>query len=201
MCRQNIEPGTCTEKLARWGFEESSHQCRPFYYSGCGGNQNNFLTREECHTTCPDAFPPELEIIQKIMNLEEGSEAILRINVSGNPYPSIFWQHSTEDVEYDDRIVLMADNSIKITSALMSDAGSWMVTANNDLGKVVRKQISVTVYPSSVPIKVSRPTISPLTNTECARLLFPSLSPSTRPGTRSPCPARPRVTPSQVSAG
>ena len=158
VCRQNIEPGTCTEKLARWGFEESSHQCRPFYYSGCGGNQNNFLTREECHTTCPDAFPPELEIIQKIMNLEEGSEAILRINVSGNPYPSIFWQHSTEDVEYDDRIVLMADNSIKITAAVMSDAGSWMVTANNDLGKVVRKQISVTVYPSSVPIQVIRPT-------------------------------------------
>ena len=81
VCRQNIEPGTCHEKLARWAFEESSHQCRPFYYSGCEGNQNNFMTREECHTTCPDAFPPELEIIQKIMNVEEGSEAILRINV------------------------------------------------------------------------------------------------------------------------
>ena len=75
---------------------------------------------------------------------------------SGNPYPSIFWQHSTEDVEYDERIVLMADNSLKITAAAMSDAGSWMVTANNDLGKVVRKQISVTIYPSSVPIQVSR---------------------------------------------
>ena len=82
---------------------------------------------------------------------------------SGNPYPSIFWQHNTEDVEYDERIVLMADNSIKIIAAAMSDAGSWMVTANNDLGKVVRKQISVTVYPSSVPIQVIRLSLS-LTN-------------------------------------
>ena len=62
---------------------------------------------------------------------------------------------------YDERIVLMTDNSIKITSALMSDAGSWMVTANNDLGKVVRKQISVTVYPSSVPIQVIGPNPPP----------------------------------------
>ena len=95
----------------------------------------------------------------------EGRFNCVLVLCSGNPYPSIFWQHSTEDVEYDERIVLMADNSIKIAAAVMSDAGSWMVTANNDLGKVVRKQISVTVYPSSVPIQVNSPPISlPLTN-------------------------------------
>ena len=88
------------------------------------------------------------------MIVGEGRFNCVSVLCSGNPYPSIFWQHSTEDVEYDERIVLMADNSIKITAAAMSDAGSWMVTANNDLGKVVRKQISVTVYPSSVPIQV-----------------------------------------------
>ena len=75
--------------------------------------------------------------------------------ISGNPYPSIFWQHNTKDVEYDERIIKMVDDSIMISEARMSDVGSWMVTANNDLGKVVRKQISVTVYPSSVPVKVT----------------------------------------------
>ena len=81
VCRQPIEAGSCSDQLARWGFDEDSHQCRPFYYSGCGGNDNNFQTREECHTTCPDAFPPELQVIRKILNLEEGSEALLKINV------------------------------------------------------------------------------------------------------------------------
>ena len=61
--------------------------------------------------------------------------------ISGNPYPSIFWQHNTKDVEYDERIIKMADDSIMISGARMSDVGSWMVTANNDLGKVVRKQM------------------------------------------------------------
>ena len=84
------------------------------------------------------------------------SKTVIIFN-SGNPYPSIFWQHNTEDVEFDERIVLLDDNSIKISGALMEDAGSWMVTANNDLGKVVRKQISVSVYPSSVPIQVTEP--------------------------------------------
>ena len=83
---------------------------------------------------------------------------------SGNPYPSIFWQHNTNDVEYDERIVQLEDNSIMITAARMSDAGSWMVTANNNLGKVVRKQISVTVYPSSVPVQV--PALTPQSEDE-----------------------------------
>ena len=81
ICKQKIETGSCSEKLARWGFDEESHQCRPFYYSGCGGNQNNFKTREECHNTCPNAFPPELQVIRKIFNLEEGSEAVLEVVV------------------------------------------------------------------------------------------------------------------------
>ena len=81
ICRQDIEIGNCSEKLARWGFDEVSHQCRPFYYSGCEGNSNNFHTRDQCHSTCPNAFPPQLQVLQKIMNLEEGSEAVLKINV------------------------------------------------------------------------------------------------------------------------
>ena len=33
-------------------------------------------------------------------------------------------------------------------------AGSWMVAADNGLGKVARKQITLSVYPSYIPIKV-----------------------------------------------
>ncbi len=36
----------------------------------------------------------------------------------------------------------------------MEDAGSWMVVAHNGIGKVARKQISLSVYPGQVPITV-----------------------------------------------
>jgi len=157
ICKQKLSAGTCNETNARWGFDVDSRQCKPFYYSGCEGNKNNFETRLECSNTCPNAFPPELEVVHKIMNVEEGTEVLLKINVSGNPYPDIFWQHNTENVILGDRVVMSNDNSILITRVMMGDAGSWMVTANNGLGKVVRKQISLTVYPSSLPIKVTIP--------------------------------------------
>lgn len=96
-------------------------------------------------------------MIHKILNAEEGTEVLLKINVSGNPYPDIFWQHNTGDVSYGDRVVKTSDNSVLITQVMMADAGTWMVTANNGLGKIVRKQISLSVYPSSIPIQVSIP--------------------------------------------
>ena len=74
-------------------------------------------------------------------------------------------------MEYDERIVKTEDNSIRISGVRMSDAGSWMVTANNDLGPVVRKQISVTVYPSSVPVKVAELSLLPLTDLSRLRCL------------------------------
>jgi len=157
ICKKHIATGSCNETLARWGFDAEARYCRPFYYSGCDGNENNFKTRQECKTTCPNAFPPELNVVHKIMNAEEGNEILLEIKVSGNPYPDIFWQHNTGDVEYNERVMKSSDNSVLITKVSMEDAGTWMVTANNGLGKLVRKQISLSVYPSSIPIKVTIP--------------------------------------------
>ncbi len=43
----------CTEKHARWFFSESDNKCMPFYYSGCGGNENNFDSERSCAEQCP----------------------------------------------------------------------------------------------------------------------------------------------------
>lgn len=45
--------------------------------------------------------------------------------------------------------------SLVISEVSMEDAGSWMVVAHNGIGKVARKQISLSVYPSQVPVTVS----------------------------------------------
>ncbi|XP_030629092.1 WAP, Kazal, immunoglobulin, Kunitz and NTR domain-containing protein 2 [Chanos chanos] len=47
--------GPCKAYEPRWAYSSSLHQCQPFIYGGCGGNENNFETKEACEDACP--FP------------------------------------------------------------------------------------------------------------------------------------------------
>ena len=109
ICKQEIETGSCTESHPRWGFNEQLRTCVPFYYSGCEGNSNSFETQEECESKCPSAFPPELEVVSKILNVEEGSEAVLEITVEGNPFPEISWEKDSELIEISEKYKLRED--------------------------------------------------------------------------------------------
>lgn len=53
LCTLPRTEGTCTEKQSRWYFDQSENRCMPFYYTGCGGNKNNFESRDVCETDCP----------------------------------------------------------------------------------------------------------------------------------------------------
>lgn len=45
--------GNCTEKYPKWYFDQSENRCMPFYYTGCGGNRNNYDDRDACEVDCP----------------------------------------------------------------------------------------------------------------------------------------------------
>lgn len=51
-CSLPVIFGNCNEGLERWFFESNSRTCQLFKYGGCNGNKNNFLTREQCESTC-----------------------------------------------------------------------------------------------------------------------------------------------------
>ncbi|EPB75833.1 Kunitz/Bovine pancreatic trypsin inhibitor domain protein [Ancylostoma ceylanicum] len=55
-CLQGRDKGeSCGEPSGqRFFFDEHTKRCQPFYYKGCGGNGNNFKTREECQKKCSD---------------------------------------------------------------------------------------------------------------------------------------------------
>uniref|UniRef100_A0A8C0UZ76 BPTI/Kunitz inhibitor domain-containing protein n=1 Tax=Cyanistes caeruleus TaxID=156563 RepID=A0A8C0UZ76_CYACU len=51
--RQNeILLGLCRAKELRFFYNYSTGRCRPFSYSGCGGNENNFISRKSCLRIC-----------------------------------------------------------------------------------------------------------------------------------------------------
>jgi hypothetical protein len=52
VCEQPIDPGPCDAVIPRWAFDPVERACVQFTYGGCGGRENNFLTREECETKC-----------------------------------------------------------------------------------------------------------------------------------------------------
>lgn len=45
--------GDCSEQKARWHFSQSDNKCLPFYYTGCDGNKNSYVSVEECEESCP----------------------------------------------------------------------------------------------------------------------------------------------------
>ncbi|KAL3989232.1 Kunitz/Bovine pancreatic trypsin inhibitor domain family protein [Acanthocheilonema viteae] len=52
-CEQPVIEGTGNNSLLRWYFEPTSHKCLTFYYRGKEGNQNSFLTEDDCKNACP----------------------------------------------------------------------------------------------------------------------------------------------------
>ena len=53
---------------AKWYFDKRAKTCLPFYYLGCGGNDNLFDSWDECEEACPNAFPPEIEVAAKVIS-------------------------------------------------------------------------------------------------------------------------------------
>lgn len=51
-CNLPAKIGTCASKEIRWHYNAAKKICETFKYSGCGGNANNFGTREECEAFC-----------------------------------------------------------------------------------------------------------------------------------------------------
>lgn len=57
VCNQPVDYGKCKKgesgtKETRWYYDDGESKCRKFEYSGCGGNNNNFKSKEKCKKKC-----------------------------------------------------------------------------------------------------------------------------------------------------
>ncbi|CAH2106519.1 unnamed protein product [Euphydryas editha] len=55
-CRLQPKKGDCQKTLNRFYYDTLSDECKPFVYSGCDGNKNNFYTNEFCERHCKGAI-------------------------------------------------------------------------------------------------------------------------------------------------
>lgn len=51
-CDQPMDRGHCTRKQPRYYYNKQADSCQSFDWGGCGGNQNNFGTIEDCQRKC-----------------------------------------------------------------------------------------------------------------------------------------------------
>ncbi|XP_026552715.1 tissue factor pathway inhibitor isoform X1 [Pseudonaja textilis] len=59
ICALKADPGPCKALHTRYHFNIHTGHCELFNYGGCQGNENNFLTLDECQETCIVKDVPE----------------------------------------------------------------------------------------------------------------------------------------------
>ncbi|CAJ1061343.1 collagen alpha-6(VI) chain [Xyrichtys novacula] len=52
ICLLSMDSGDCRNYTLKWYFVSKRGQCAPFWYGGCGGNENRFDRQEECESFC-----------------------------------------------------------------------------------------------------------------------------------------------------
>merc|ERR1712064_100939 len=51
-CLLPPDPGPCTSKVNRWYFLSRIGDCIEFPWGGCYGNENNFISQNQCRASC-----------------------------------------------------------------------------------------------------------------------------------------------------
>lgn len=72
VCSLPKDAGPCTDWISRYYFDNARRTCTHFWFGGCQGNTNNFLSREDCQRKCghmasdpaPPVTPARLPIIR-----------------------------------------------------------------------------------------------------------------------------------------
>lgn len=57
ICSLPRAAGSCSGWTGRYHYDVIAAKCSHFWYGGCHGNNNNFMTRVECQRACPQPAP------------------------------------------------------------------------------------------------------------------------------------------------
>ncbi len=57
LCSLPLAVGDCDDSVRRYYYDSRARRCQRFFYTGCGGNENNFEEGVDCATACGQAAP------------------------------------------------------------------------------------------------------------------------------------------------
>ncbi|KAM6959217.1 tissue factor pathway inhibitor 2 [Aplochiton taeniatus] len=58
VCLGPPDKGRCAASIPRYYYNSASRTCEEFMYSGCGGSNNNFISRKDCMNVCAEERKP-----------------------------------------------------------------------------------------------------------------------------------------------
>ncbi|GLV36259.1 uncharacterized protein CBL_08753 [Carabus blaptoides fortunei] len=60
ICRQPMIRGRCRAAMHKVYYDAGKEECLVFLYGGCGGNENNFRSKEDCEAKCSGVKAAEI---------------------------------------------------------------------------------------------------------------------------------------------
>ncbi|XP_017277888.1 tissue factor pathway inhibitor 2 isoform X2 [Kryptolebias marmoratus] len=52
LCLDPLDKGKCSASITRYYYNTATKKCEEFVYTGCGGSNNNFVSRQSCTDVC-----------------------------------------------------------------------------------------------------------------------------------------------------
>lgn len=52
ICLDNLDKGRCSASIPRYYYNSATKTCEEFIYTGCGGSNNNFISKQSCVDVC-----------------------------------------------------------------------------------------------------------------------------------------------------
>uniref|UniRef100_A0A3B3CH83 Serine peptidase inhibitor, Kunitz type 1 a n=1 Tax=Oryzias melastigma TaxID=30732 RepID=A0A3B3CH83_ORYME len=83
-CTKTPDTGTCRDSYRKWYYDPYLEDCLPFNYSGCGGNENKFLSKDDCHFFCRGVTKEDVFTLSDLHNGKTGYQTgIIALKVLG----------------------------------------------------------------------------------------------------------------------
>ncbi|XP_039274298.2 papilin-like isoform X2 [Styela clava] len=181
-CFLRKSAGPCESRHHRWYFDARTGSCIKFWYGGCGGNDNNFATEQNCIDTCGNRplhmfdrglgeentppVPAYIKFGHREVYAQVGKMARLACMAKGTPKPTVVWQKEGIPVLPEkERIEILGDYSLILSNITPEEAGTYECVARNGYGPdqalavklFVRNRLLIRETPSDTDILAGEP--------------------------------------------
>ncbi|XP_019374659.1 PREDICTED: papilin isoform X10 [Gavialis gangeticus] len=132
--------GPCADWTVRWYFITAVGKCNRFWYGGCHGNQNNFVSEEECMTACHGVILEGVE--SSLVEASVGQNIRLLCKTGTSHFSRAEWQKDGRPVS-SARHTYQSDSSLVVSQVRPEDAGTYTCIISN--GRMERREIRLRI--------------------------------------------------------